>query len=166
MFELLSSTFEGFQYSVYPGYQWNKYSDDCRSMYFDSKYERKSVFHGARLMATNSGSIKGISNTVSTPVLPQNSRRGTVTLMNNTPNSVIWFSRGSGALQNSGVFLTYAGAWTFGLETDDKETESIEAISNVNGAQLLITEISIPDKAIPEDYHGGLSVRLALEGKK
>lgn len=114
-------------------------------------------------MATNAGSTKGISNTASTPVLPRNARRGTATLMNNTVGSVIWFSRGAGALQNSGIFLLYGGSWTFGLETDDQELEAIEAIASVNGAELLITEINIPDIAIPEDYYGNCSVRMAIE---
>src|ERR1043166_9648233 len=101
-------------------------------------------------MASNSGSTKGISNTQSTPVVPRNARRGTYVLENNTPNSIIWFSRGAGAIHTSGIFLLYGGTWIFGLETDDKEVEAIEAISDVNNAQLLINEINIPDLAIPE----------------
>jgi len=36
-------------------------------------------------------------------------------------------------------------------------------VFDVNGATCVITETNIPDDTQPEDYHGNLSIRLAIE---
>lgn len=99
-----------------------------------------------------------LSNTVSIQITPENPRRGGLIICNcETPTAVnpkkVWVTYSQAAVREEGRLIFPGGSSTSGLMTDEKNTDAVFAIAQVNGTILSVQEWDIPDDTKPKDFY-------------